>query len=75
MRHLDEYKHLDADPNYRLRMEMTIPEVVKAVVAQNYGTHRFLSAMVHELRAKEDKEYPSELAPILEDALNRGFFY
>jgi hypothetical protein len=75
MTQLDEYKHLDDDPNNRLRMEMTMPEVVKAVVAQNYGTHRFLSAMVHELRAKEDKEYPSELAPILEDALNRGFFY
>lgn len=72
---LDYYKHLDEDPTYRLRMEMTMPEVVKAVVRQNYGTHRFLSALVHELRAKEDPECPSALAPAIEDLLNRGLYY
>lgn len=52
-----------------------MPEVVKAVVRQNYGTHRFLSALVHELRAKEDPECPSALAPAIEDLLNRGLYY
>lgn len=75
MKRIDEYKHLDNDPSCRIRMEMTIPEVVKAVVSQNYGTHRFLSALVHELRARQDSEYPSELAPIIENALNQGFHY
>lgn len=75
MRSIDFYKHLDDD--WPLRVEMTVPEVVKAIVAQNYGTHRLLSALVHELRAKakEDPKYPSELAPIIEEALNRGLFY
>ena len=73
MPHIDTYKHLDKD--YPLRMEMTVPEVAAAIVAQNYGTQRFLSALVHELRKKEHPDTPSELAPVIEDALNRGMFY
>ena len=73
MRHVDMYKHLDDD--YPFRMEMKLPEVAAAVVAQNYGTQRFLSALVHELRKEERAGYPSELAPIIEDALNRGMYY
>ena len=70
---IDHYKHLDKD--YPLRVEMTVPDVAAAIVAQNYGTHRFLSALVHELRKKESPARPSELAPIIEDALNRDMFY
>lgn len=75
MRQIDTYKHLDEDPLYRIKIELTMPELVQRVVKQNYGTHRFLSALVHELRAKENPKYPSELAPIIEDALNRGLFH
>ena len=75
MRRIDQYKHLDEDPAYRIKIQLTMPELAKMVVAQNYGTHRFLSALVHELRANEDKKYLSEFAPILEDALNRGFYH
>jgi hypothetical protein len=74
-RKIDDYKHLDADPAYGIKMEMTIPQLVKYVVAQNYGTHRFLSALVHELRAEENPDDPSQLAPVIEKALNEGFFY
>ena len=70
---IDTYKHLDKD--CPLQMKMTVPDVAAAIVAQNYGTQRFLSALVHELRKNESPAHPSELAPIIEDALNRGMFY
>ena len=73
MPRIDNYKHLDKD--YPLRMEMTVPEVAAAIVAQNYGAQRFLSALVHELRKNERPGDPSKLAPVIEDALNQGMFY
>jgi hypothetical protein len=77
MTNIDSYKHLDDDPAYLIKIQFTMPELVKMVVAQNYGAHRFLSALVHELRAKSEAihETPSELATVIEDALNRGLYY
>ncbi len=72
-RYIDCYNHLNDE--LPVSLTMTIPELAKVVVAQNYGTHRFLSALVHELRKKEELDCPSQLAPLLEDALNRGLFY
>lgn len=70
---IDEYKHLDA--SYPVQLTTTMPEIVKTIVAQNYGTHRLLSALVHELRAKETSKTPSQLAPAIEELLNKGMFY
>jgi hypothetical protein len=73
MPQLDTYKHLDDLLPFRLGA--TIPEVARAIVAQNYGAHRLLSALVHELKAASTPESPSELAPVIEKALNSGMFY
>lgn len=49
---IDTYKHLDKDS--QLELALSIPEVAKRICALNYGTHRLLSALVHELRGLQD---------------------
>lgn len=44
---IDTYKHLGP-----LQYELPMEDLAKAMCNQNYGAHRFLSALVHELRAK-----------------------
>jgi hypothetical protein len=50
MTRIDTYKHLDDDS--KVEVELSLPEIEKRACAMNYGAHRLLSAMVHELRAK-----------------------
>lgn len=50
MTEIDTYKHLDKDS--KVTVELSMPELAKHVGSLNYGAHRLLSAMVHELRAK-----------------------
>jgi hypothetical protein len=77
---IDEWKNLDATD--RLEMSMSIPEVARAVVRQNRGAHRMLSAMVHALRENR-KENPlpcsgesdQPMADALEKLLNDGIYY
>lgn len=49
MSKIDTYKHLDAGTT--VSVELSMPEIAKRVCALNYGSHRLLSAMVHEMRA------------------------
>ena len=51
MARIDTYKHLGP-----LQFELPMEDLAKAMCNQNYGAHRFLSALVHELRAKS-KQY------------------
>jgi len=47
------YDHLnDAS---KLTIEIDIPELAKMVDRMNYGTHRFLSALIPILRERNDK--------------------
>lgn len=88
MPQLDSHNHLNDDS--KLKVELSIPDVAKQVCSLNYGAHRLLSAMVHELRAKNNAENletekrglkvqdswrRSPLADIIESALNQGHYY
>jgi hypothetical protein len=50
MARIDTYKHLGP-----LQFELPMENLARAMCDQNYGVHRFLSTLVHELRAKEKK--------------------
>ena len=72
-----------------LQFELPMQDLAKAMCDQNYGVHRFLSALVHELRAKEKQHQErckaqerecipdgaSPLADGIERLLNDGLFY
>lgn len=82
MTRVDTYKHLDADS--KLAAELSMPEVAAKVCALNHGAHRLLSAMVHELRARNEKwiaENPKTLLPEspladgIEALLNQGHYF
>lgn len=51
MTKIDTYSHLDADS--RVTFDPTMQELAAKACALNYGAHRLLSAMVHELRDKQ----------------------
>lgn len=84
MPHIDTYKHLGP-----LQFELPMQDLAKAMCDQNYGVHRFLSALVYELRAKEKQHQErrkaagrewtsygaSPLADGIERLLNDGLFY
>jgi hypothetical protein len=83
---IDSYKHLNEDS--KLTMTIDMEDLVSKIASMNYGTHRFLSALVHELRKRrrilqEDcaERYPnhspvedSPLAKGIEDLLNAGLY-
>jgi hypothetical protein len=48
MPRIDTYKHLGP-----LQFELPMENLARAMCDQNYGVHRFLSTLVHELRAKK----------------------
>lgn len=47
---IDTYKHLDEDS--KLRVEVSMTQLAEQICALNYGAHRLLSALVHELRRR-----------------------
>jgi hypothetical protein len=53
MSKIDTYKHLDKDTSMSIVLPME--QIAKSCVALNYGAHRLLSALVHELRAENEK--------------------
>lgn len=81
----DFYCGLNKDS--KLRVEIDIPQLVVMVNSLNYGTHRFLSALVDELREKQEKfnaemnakykdrlDEKSELAEGINELLQKGYF-
>ena len=64
MTKIDYYKGLNEDS--KLTIELSIETVAKEICAMNYGAHRLLSAMVHELRRKNTAYI---LAQVAKDAL------
>lgn len=84
MSKLDSYK--DLNKNGELIIKIDIEDLVKKLTTMNYGVHRVLSALVHELRARQDvlNEYfreqydsppeRSELADGIEELLNKGYY-
>lgn len=76
----DFYSGLNKDS--KLRVEIDIPQLAVMVNSLNYGTHRFLSALVDELREKqENAKYgddrlneKSELAEGINELLQKGYF-
>ena len=82
---IDTYRHLDADTSLTVKLTMT--DIARDCVKLNYGAHRLLSALVHELRADNalraaefllrnpNEHYgDSELATGIEQLLNKGLF-
>lgn len=53
MSKLDTYKGLNEES--KLTTSFSMPEVAKECCQLNYGAHRLLSAMVHQLRANRKK--------------------
>lgn len=51
MTHIDTYKGLDRDS--KMEISLSMPEVAEHICQLNYGAHRLLSAMVHELRKRQ----------------------
>lgn len=86
---IDFYKHLDASDPVALTVPMD--KLAHEVCALNYGAHRLLSAMVHELRAHNaatlekwrksgeikvtSEQERSPLADAIEKTLNEGHYY
>jgi hypothetical protein len=70
--YFDCYKHLDdTDP---FRITLNSEELAQLACGRNYGAHRLLSAMVHELRRKS-VDGKSELADGIEELLNKGLYF
>lgn len=83
---IDTYKHLDAST--KVSIELSMEDIARRCVSLNYGAHRLLSALVHELRSaartqrdnalrrdpSNEDRYPgtSELADGIEKLLNSG---
>lgn len=44
------YDHLNTDP---VEVPISMPELVRLVLSQNYGAHRFLSELVRQREAKQ----------------------
>lgn len=66
----DDYRHLnDADP---LNVKIDIEDLVAMVEKMNYGTHRFLSALIRSRRKKFG--LGDELSTGIEELLRRGMF-
>jgi hypothetical protein len=73
-RKIGEYDHLNEDS--RLELSVDMDELAKKIEKMNYGTHRFLSALVRA-RRKSDKCHSldrDELADGIEALLNKGLF-
>jgi hypothetical protein len=83
----DYYKHINETDEGKLTLQVSIPEVAEMVCSQNYGAHRLLSALVDELRKRNEKykkeseskgfkvESDSPLAQGIEALLNKQMFY
>lgn len=65
----DLYKHLNEAP--RDGVVVGVEEVARQVDGLNYGTHRFLSAII---RIRREKHRTDDLADGLEALLLRGCF-
>ena len=72
MTRVDQYKHLNEENELGINLGME--EVAKFVVSRNYGAHRFLSAMVHELRENSMEGYPSKMADKIAEMLDEGIY-
>ena len=72
MNRVDQYKHLNI--KNELGVNCGMEEMAKFVVSQNYGAHRLLSAMVHELREYHKKYGDSPIADRIEEMLNEGLY-
>jgi hypothetical protein len=58
----DTYKHLGEDSHANVQIELSMEELARRICSRNYGAHRFLSALVDELRKQaggEEIAYPS----------------
>ena len=77
---MDEYKHLDREQGACVTIELSMEEVARIVISKNYGVHRFLSALVREMREdnmrqniKWSEKYPiEEYGTLMKDDLCAG---
>ena len=69
MRHLDKCRHLNEKD--KLRIELDLEEIVRQVMSMNYGTHRFLSALV---RFRLEKFGEDQLARGIEQLLEKDLY-
>ena len=84
---IDDYNHLNKDLPYTINI--SVEDIAKNFINMNYGTHRLLSALVHELRNRHEIrklkfeeesgiKHPTEKSPLadgIEKLLNQGFYY
>lgn len=74
-RKIGDYDHQNkAD---KLKVSLNLKQVARTVEQMNYGTHRFLSALVKIRRTKryrEENPHAKMLTDSIEAALNKGGF-
>ena len=70
-----DYDHLNDEGEFT--MGLSVPEVAQKICNLNYGSHRFLTALVSELRNKAKICHGDEspLADYIEEGLNKGLYY
>jgi hypothetical protein len=67
-----QYDHLnETDP---LRIELDMDELAQNIESMNFGTVRFLAALVRARKRSRKSSRPDELAKGIEDMLNKGLF-
>jgi hypothetical protein len=66
---IDQYNDLNKK---KVAFNMDFEEIVQLLVRQNYGTHRILSAIIHERRKLNYMPNPDVLADEIEKLLNQG---
>lgn len=69
---LDEYDHLNQSNPIRTLIDLD--KLAKAIVDANYGTCRFLAALVRARRASSKAPVPDKLADGIEHLIKTGCY-
>ena len=69
---MGEYDHLDKEPHSQFSVHLPMQEVADRVVSLNYGTVRFLAALVRARRRELGED--DRMAQQLENMLNEGWW-
>jgi len=72
MSQMDDYRHIDKTD--KLKIVVTMSDLVAEVSAMNYGVHRFLSELVRHRMATNCEGNQLRLALGIRDLLDKGYY-
>lgn len=67
----NNYDHLNEDDP--LKLEISLPDLVRKVRSMNYGVSRFLTLLVDQTREANKDLTP--LTQVIDEALDKGCYY